>query len=115
MCACLTCRWIRYAGVLRGRPRCPLVFWAGFCAGLRDATALVDRAGERLGFTDVLAGLYCSWAALDVRPDLARKGLALLDAETSTGSDTGEDWKPISCLSIVTIRLNITAPYYQQT
>ena len=109
-CRCSACWWVRYTGVLRGRPRCPLVVWAGFCAGLRDAAALVDRAGERLGFTDLLAGLDCSWAALDVRPDLARKGLALLDTKGTACSDAGEDWKPIRRLSVVTIRPSITCP-----
>ena len=110
MAAYLTCWWIRYAGVLRGLPRLPLVVWAGFDAGLCDTTALVDRAGERLGFADLLAGLDCSWTALDVRPDLAGERLTLLDAETSACSDAGEDWKPIRRLSVVTIRPSITCP-----
>ena len=90
-CRCSACWWVRYAGVLRGRPRCPLVFWAGFCAGLRDAAAVVLRAGEALRFGLDCADLGCAGATLDIWPDLARKGLALLDAKTSTGSDTGED------------------------
>ena len=94
-CRCSACWRVRYTGVLRGRPRCPLVFWAGFCAGLRDATAVVDWAGEALRFgldcTDLLLDWRCAGAALDIWPDLARKGLALLDAKTSTGSDAGED------------------------
>ena len=44
----MACRWIRYTGVLRGRPRLPDVFWAGFGSALRDDTALVDWATERL-------------------------------------------------------------------
>ena len=96
MAAYLTCWRIRYAGVLRGRPRCPLVFWAGFCAGLRNAAAVVLRAAEGLRFgldcADWLLDWRCTWAALEGRPDLAREGLALAEGIASCCTDGVIDW-----------------------
>ena len=52
----MACWWVSYAAVLRGRPRLPLVVWAGFGAALRDLTAVVGLAAEGLRFADLLAG-----------------------------------------------------------
>ncbi len=56
MAAYLACWRISYAGILRGRPRLPLVVWAGFGAALRDLTTVVDWATERLRVADLDAG-----------------------------------------------------------
>jgi len=77
----LTCWWVRYAGILRGRPRLPLVVWAGFGAALRDLTAEVDGAALDLGLVFNLAGLRTAWG--DAWVDLARERLALGEGCTS--------------------------------
>jgi hypothetical protein len=56
LAAYLACWRISYAAVLRGRPRLPLVVWAGFDAGLRDLAGVVDWAALGLRFADLLAG-----------------------------------------------------------
>ena len=112
MAAYLACWRVRRARVAGCLPVAPDPAWAAFCFGLRDLAAVVDGAalGLRLGFW--AAGVRTS---NDAWPDLARGCLADLETVVSAGTNAGVDGYPISCLSIVTIRLNITAPYYQQT
>jgi hypothetical protein len=104
----LTCWWVGYTGVLRGRPRLPGVVWAGFGAALRDLAAVVDWAALdlRLGFN--LAGAWTFWHAW---VDLARERLALGEGCSTVNEEGAVDWLVINPRTSITSRLNITVPY----
>jgi hypothetical protein len=96
---------------LRGRPRLPLVVWAGFGAALRDLTAVVGLAAEGLRFADLLAG----WRGLltncgDAWVRLARNGLALGEGCSTVNEEGAVDWHPIRPRTSITSRLNILTP-----
>jgi hypothetical protein len=108
LAAYLTCRWVGYTGVLRGRPRLPDVVRAGFGSAFRDLTCVVDWAALdlRLGFD-----LTGAWASFNVGVDLARKGLALGEGCSAVNEEGAIDGLPINPRTSITSRLNIIAPY----
>ena len=104
----MTCRWVSYAGILRGRPRLPLVVWAGFDAGLRDLAAVVDWTVLGLRFADLLAGLRTALG--DAWVVLARERLALGEGCSTVNEEGAVDWHPIRPRTSITSRLNILTP-----
>jgi hypothetical protein len=104
----LTCRWVGYTGVLRGRPRLPGVVWAGFGAAFRDLTGVVDWATFDLRLVFNLAGLRAAWG--DAWVDLARERLTLGEGCSTVNEEGAVDWHPIRPRTSITTRLNIITP-----
>ena len=93
---------------MRGRPRLPLVVWAGFGAALRDLTAVVGLAAEGLRLAFGLTG----WRATcgDAGVVLTRERLALGDGCSAVNEEGAVDGHPIRPRTSITSRLNIITP-----